>query len=167
MGQLYPQWKHSSVGAKVYDDIVEANIGVETFATTKYLSFYESMILELLKFVVVKDSQDQELANKWVNASSFAEDSYRADRAGKQTHEDSTVDPSRSIFQKDFDEGGKHIKMEISEDCFRSGSPRLLDLQKVKESNMKLLSDEQTIRESIRRGKEQAELERQRLEAER
>ena len=57
--------------------------------------------------------------------------------------------------------------MEISEDCFREGNPKLLDLKKVKESNMWLLADEKSIRESIRKGKEQAESERLKQEMER
>lgn len=57
--------------------------------------------------------------------------------------------------------------MEISEDCFREGSLKLLDLKKVKESNMRLLADEKSIRESIRKGKGQAELERLKQELER
>lgn len=161
MTSMYHQWNKTAVAKSVYRDVNENNVGLENLPCKKLLSFYESVLTEVLKYHRLRErSAEDDVMQRWINASSFAENSEDGKQA-KTTADESTMGPSRSMFIKEFNEGAKHIQVEIDKDCFRSDRPDMLDLDRVKSTNMKILSNEKSLLDSIRKGKEAAVAERE------
>ncbi len=151
---IFPQWNKTAVAKSAYKEVNENNVGVEKVPIKTLLGFYETIVTDVLKYYMLHDKPiEDDTMQRWVNASSFENSE---DTKEKITAEDSTMGPSRSIFIRELNEVASHLQVEIDQKCFRTDRPDMLDLDKVKSTNMKLLSDEKNLLDRLRKGKEVA-----------
>lgn len=160
-----PAWKDRPVLKDRYDGIDFRQIGVESYSTKTFQAFYETIIFNLMKAqqnqgeATVSSGFNPELsiylepsemeASKYRGSSTAAESSSRAD--GNNI----------SIFKQKIDsEITKYVKVKTDEQSFKPKAPKMLDLDQVKETNMKHFIDESSLKESYLKGLEEEEMKR-------